>query len=325
MQKEQIFSIRTTAEFEQNALAVYRHQYLNNLVYKTFCDYLQRTPEKVACVEEIPFLPIDFFKEKTIQSNSKNATHLFTSSGTTSNNVSKHFVTDIDWYIQSFVRGFEHLYGAIGDFTIFALLPSYLERNGSSLVFMANYFIVNSKHTESGFFLNDFEALAKAIQKAEEEKKKVLLLGVSFALLDFAQQFPMPLKNTIIMETGGMKGRRKEITRMELHQRLKTAFDLEVIHSEYGMTELLSQAYSKSNGVFQSPPWMRVLVREPEDPLSYLSTGKTGGLNIIDLANYHSCAFIATQDLGKKLGNNRFEVLGRFDSSDVRGCNLLIL
>jgi hypothetical protein len=234
-------------------------------------------------------------------------------------------VADIGLYEESFQRAFERFYGPVNEYCILALLPSYLERNGSSLIYMADRLIRLSGHEDSGFYLDDLEALRAKLEALEASQSKVLLIGVSFALLDFSERYSLSLKRTIIMETGGMKGRKKELVREELHSRIRKGFGVETVHSEYGMTELLSQAYSAGEGKFESPPWMQLLIREPEDPFSYQEQGHTGGINIIDLANIYSCSFIATQDLGRKLPDNRFEVLGRFDTSDVRGCNLMAI
>ena len=234
-------------------------------------------------------------------------------------------MTELKLYEQSFHKGFTHFYGDVSDYCILALLPSYLERSGSSLIYMVNDLIERSQHPESGFYLDEIEKLTKTLIRLDKEGKKILLIGVSFALLDLVENHSLKLNNTIIMETGGMKGRRKELIREELHDILKRGFGVEKIHSEYGMTELLSQAYSKGNGIFKTPPWMKLLIRDTEDPLSYLNDGKTGGINVIDLANINSCSFIATQDLGKNHENGLFEILGRFDNSDIRGCNLMVV
>lgn len=324
MNLDSIFTIHSAKEFEQKALEVFKHQFENNAVYRSFCDLLYKHPSDIHSIEEIPFLPIEFFKSKKVVSTSIKPQAIFTSSGTTGSQTSKHFVTDLKCYEQSFKNGFNHFYGPVEDYVVLGLLPSYLERKGSSLIYMVNDFIVQSNHLESGFYLNQYDVLAEKLQQLDGEGKKVLLIGVSFALLDLIEKHPFSLKNTIIMETGGMKGKRKELIRAELHDQLKEGFGVSHIHSEYGMTELLSQAYSKGNGSFKCPPWMKVLTRDTEDALS-LVQHQTGGMNIIDLANYHSCSFIATQDLGKVSNYGSFEVLGRFDNSDIRGCNLMVL
>ncbi|UWX54692.1 acyl transferase [Maribacter litopenaei] len=320
-----IFSISSKTEFEAKSLDIFRFQYKNNAVYQRFCNYLNVVPQHVNALESIPFLPIQFFKDYKVVSTSQTDQAIFTSSGTTGAIVSKHYVSDIALYQESFLKGFERFYGPIEDYCVLALLPSYLEREGSSLVYMVNDLIEKSKHPKSGFFLNDFRMLKSVLMELEANNQKTLLIGVSFALLDFSEEYPLQLKNTIVMETGGMKGRRKELIRKELHEQLKKGFQIDHIHSEYGMTELLSQAYSKGNSLFECPPWMKILVRDTEDPLSLLPNGKTGGINVIDLANINSCSFIATQDLGKLYDTEKFEVLGRFDHSDIRGCNLMAL
>jgi phenylacetate-coenzyme A ligase PaaK-like adenylate-forming protein len=324
MQKE-IFNIQSSEDFKAASLRVFRHQFENNRVYRSFCDLLYIHPVEVKEVDQIPFLPIQFFKSHTILSSRKPIIETFTSSGTTGSTTSKHHITDITWYEKSYRKGFELNYGPIEGYTVLALLPNYLERKGSSLIYMANDFIQKSKDSKSGFFLHNIEELSQILKELEEKKQKTLLIGVSFALLDLIEQETFQLQNTIVMETGGMKGRRKEMTRTELHNHLTAGFGVSKIHSEYGMTELLSQAYSKGNGVFECPPWMKVLTRDTEDPLSIQKENKTGGVNIIDLANYNSCSFIATQDLGKVYANETFEILGRFDHSDIRGCNLMVV
>ncbi|MBC6997613.1 acyl transferase [Cytophaga sp. FL35] len=325
MDSHSLFSISTSQEFKEQTLETFRYQYANNEVYHEFCNHLGMSPKNVLKVENIPFLPISFFKSKVILTTKNIPETLFTSSGTTGSITSKHYVVDPQLYIDSFTKALELFYGNIKDYCILALLPSYLERQGSSLIYMADYLIKNSNHPKSGFYLNDLNKLEKTLQELEEQGQKTLLIGVSFALLDLAEKNSLRLNNTIVMETGGMKGRRKELIRDELHQILQNGFGLKNIHSEYGMTELLSQAYSQGNGIFKTPPWMKVLIRDTEDPLSLQRIGKTGGINIIDLANQHSCSFIATQDLGKMHADGSFEILGRFDHSDVRGCNLMVL
>jgi phenylacetate-coenzyme A ligase PaaK-like adenylate-forming protein len=320
-----IFTISNQKQFEKIALKVFRFQYENNSVYKDFCDYLKINKQEVKTIHQIPFLPIQFFKTHNIVSNNDYVQEIFTSSGTTGSNTSSHFVTDINKYEESFRNAFSQFYGNIQDYVVLALLPSYLEREGSSLVYMVNDLIKLSNNKDSGFYLNQYELLSKKLIELDHSGQNVLLIGVTYALLDLIELNKFSLKNTIIMETGGMKGKRKEMIREELHQRLCRGFGVSQIHSEYGMTELLSQAYSLGNGVFECPNWMQILIRDTEDPLSYVPNGKTGGINVIDLANINSCSFIATQDLGKKNPNNSFEVLGRFDNSDIRGCNLMVL
>lgn len=325
MNHASLFDIKNEREFEAKALAVFRFQHKNNLVYQEFCSHLGRTIKNVHHLRDIPFLPIEFFKSKIVVANQEKPQLIFSSSGTTGNTTSQHYVTDLSIYEQSYLNAFEHFYGNIQDYCILALLPSYLERKGSSLIYMVADLIKKSKHSDSGFYLDEFDSLKNTLEQLNVSGSKVLLIGVSFALLDFAEKYPMKLKHTIVMETGGMKGRRKEMIREELHQNLKKGFGTKKIHSEYGMTELLSQAYSHGNGIFKTPPWMKVLIRDTEDPLSFQSNGKTGGLNVIDLANSNSCSFIATQDLGKLHPDGSFEILGRFDHSDVRGCNLMAM
>lgn len=323
---EAIFSIQNNTDFEKMALRIFRHQYINNQIYQRFCNLLGVTLNQIKKSQDIPHLPIEFFKQQKILSSIAPIQKTFTSSGTTGSQVSQHHVTNLAIYEESFNKAFEHFYGAIESYTVLALLPSYLERDGSSLVYMADQMIRDSKQPESGFYLNNLDVLAQKIKTLTAQNKKILLLGVSFALWELAEQFPMQLSpDTVVMETGGMKGRRKEITRNELHKIISGAFGIDQIHSEYGMTELLSQAYSTEKGIFRCPPWMRVNARDPEDALTKLKYGKTGGINIIDLANVNSCAFIATQDLGKIYADGRFEILGRFDHSDIRGCNLMAL
>ena len=320
-----IFNIQNEQEFTEIALAVFKHQFKNNKVYRSFCDLLYIHPSSITTIEEIPFLPIQFFKSRQVLSSLDEVQETFTSSGTTGSIVSKHLVTDINFYKESYLRGFAHFYGNIEEYTILALLPNYLEREGSSLVFMVADLIQKSKNLESGFYLDNRKELAQKLIELDKTGQKTLLIGVSFALLDLIEMQQFNLKNTIIMETGGMKGRRKELVREELHAILKDGFGVTEIHSEYGMTELLSQGYSKGNGLFETPPWMKILTRDTEDALTINDSGKNGGINVIDLANYNSCSFIATQDLGKVNENGTFEIIGRFDNSDIRGCNLMVL
>ncbi|MCB0371539.1 MAG: acyl transferase [Muricauda sp.] len=325
MDINRIFSINNSDEFEAVALDVFQFQIRHNPVYQTFCTYLGKSEETVHQLRDIPFLPIEFFKSHQVITSQEPPEIIFESSGTTQTQISKHIVTDLSLYEESFSRGFTQFYGPIEDYCILALLPAYLERKGSSLVYMVNDLITKSQHPSSGFYLHNLEELHHNLMELQKSGTKTLLIGVSFALLDLTEQFPMKLEDTIIMETGGMKGRRKELIREELHGILKKAFGVTTIHSEYGMTELLSQAYSKGHGIFQTPPWMKILARDTEDPLNFQPEGKTGGINVIDLANLYSCSFIATQDLGKTHADGSFEVLGRFDSSDIRGCNLMVL
>jgi phenylacetate-coenzyme A ligase PaaK-like adenylate-forming protein len=323
--KSTIFNIQSTEDFNKTALQVFKHQFTNNKVYRSFCDLIYVHPSDVNTIEQIPFLPIQFFKTREVLSSTDEIQETFTSSGTTGSTTSKHLVTDLSWYETSYLKGFEYFYGNIEDYVVLALLPNYLERKGSSLIYMVDDLIKLSKHPESGFYLNNLDELAQKLTHLDSQGKKVLLIGVSFALLDLVEQYEFNLSNTIIMETGGMKGRRKELIRNELHAILSNGFGVNEIHSEYGMTELLSQGYSKGNGVFNCPPWMQILTRDTEDALTILPKGKSGGINVIDLANYNSCSFIATQDLGKVYNDNSFEIIGRFDNSDIRGCNLMVL
>lgn len=323
MDSEEILNINEN-NFETLALKVFEHQFLSCTVYRDFCTHLQISPKQVERIEDIPFLPIEFFKSHQILSTSQKIQKVFNSSGTTGQQTSKHYIVDLLHYQRNSLRIFENIYGSIKDYAILALLPSYLERDGSSLVYMVNHFIRQSGHAESGFFLNNHKALYQRLNDLEHRGQKTLLIGVSFGLLDFIDKYKMQLKRTIVMETGGMKGRRKEMIREELHKKLSDGFGVEHIHSEYGMTELLSQAYSKGEGIFNLPQTMKVFIRDPEDPLTLFSDSiKAGGINVIDLANIHSCAFIATQDLGQNVKKNKLKILGRFDNSDVRGCNLL--
>ena len=323
--QEDIFQINSKKEFEKITLKVFRHQYDNNLVYQQFCNFLKKDKNNVKSVLDIPFLPIQFFKSHEVLSSDKAIQTTFTSSGTTGMQTSKHLVTDVSWYEESYRLGFSEFYGNIEDYCVLALLPSYLEREGSSLIHMVEDLITLSNHEDSGFYLNNYDELISKVIELDTSGQNVLLIGVTYALLDLIEMQNFQLKNTIIMETGGMKGKRKEMIREELHALLCDGFGVSKIHSEYGMTELLSQAYSLGDGVFECPPWMQILIRDTEDALTYVADGKTGGINVIDLANINSCSFIATQDLGKKQPNHSFEVLGRFDNSDIRGCNLMVI
>jgi phenylacetate-coenzyme A ligase PaaK-like adenylate-forming protein len=324
IETDRIFSIGNDEQFLELALEIFRFQADQNPVYKAYLDHLGIRPGKIETLEDIPFLPIEFFKEHRVMTGDNMPGLVFESSGTTGTNTSKHYICDLQLYHRSFTSTFRQFYGDPSTYCILALLPSYLERKHSSLVYMADELINLSGYPGSGFYLNDYKSLIRQLETLEKENQSTLLLGVSFALLDLAEQFPMELKNTIVMETGGMKGRREEITRQELHERLCLAFRLGSIHSEYGMTELLSQAYSKKDGVFHTAPWMKVLIRDPYDPFSMMSRESSGGINIIDLANLYSCSFIATQDIGKCSPDEGFEVLGRFENSDIRGCNLML-
>lgn len=314
-----IFNIQTAVEFNAIAIQVFQFQYANNSVYREFCDHLNVDFQKISDYKDIPFLPIEFFKTKQVVAFNGAPEKVFLSSGTTGTVQSKHYVKHLSLYEKSFTKAFELQYGSISDYLVLGLLPSYLEREGSSLIYMVEKFIQKSAYTESGFFLNEYEKLNDII-KANRDKK-ILLLGVAYALLDFGAQYHPDLSGCVVMETGGMKGKRKELIKSDLHSLLKRDFNVDQVHSEYGMTELLSQAYSEGLK-FKCPPWMKILTRSYTDPFQLVS-GKTGGMNIIDLANLFSCSFIASQDLGH-LYPDHFEVLGRFDNSDIRGCNLLI-
>lgn len=320
-----IFNISSQKQFEKIALKVFRFQYENNDVYRQFCELLKVEKGSVKSLREIPFLPIQFFKSHDVLSDANPVQQTFTSSGTTGTVTSRHLVTDVALYEESYRKAFSEFYGNIEDYAVLALLPSYLERQGSSLIYMVEDLIRLSNNDNSGFYLNNHEELVAKLIELEKQEQNVILIGVTYALLDLIENRKFNFNNTIIMETGGMKGRRKEMIREELHRQLCDGFGVSAIHSEYGMTELLSQAYSLGDGIFECPSWMNILIRDTEDALAYVENGKTGGINVIDLANINSCSFIATQDLGKKYPNNSFEVLGRFDNSDIRGCNLMVL
>lgn len=319
--------------FEELALQVFAMQFERNAVYREFCLALGRTPNRVKSLEQVPFLPVELFRRQRVAAFEGEPEAVFISSGTTATisplqgapaSQSRHLVKDLSIYERSFSQSFRQFYGEPSGYCILALLPSYLEREGSSLVYMAGSLIRQSGHPDSGFYLDAYDKLAEVMHRVSDLGQRILLLGVSFALLDFAEAYPMKMKNTLVMETGGMKGRRKEMLRQELHERLMEAFSLEAVHSEYGMTELLSQAWSKGGGWFGCPPWMRILIRDSSDPLTLTDGRRTGGINVVDLANLHSCSFLATQDLGRMGDGGQFEVLGRFDHSDLRGCNLML-
>ena len=319
--------------FRHLALEIFQFQYAGNKIYHSYIDALGITPQSVGQLEKIPFLPISFFKTDEIKTGKFNAERIFESSGTSHAINSRHHIKDRALYTESFTRGFQNVYGKTEEWCILGLLPSYLEKGNSSLVFMVEKLMEQSGHPKNGFYLHDLERLNETLKSLEKAKQKTLLIGVTYALLDFAEKYPMPLDHITIMETGGMKGRREELTRMEVHERLKKAFGKNEIHSEYGMTELLSQAYALKEGKFNCPPWMKLMIRDEEDPLLVWSsesgvrsqelTTLTGAINIIDLANVYSCSFIATDDIGKLYPDGSFEVLGRMDGSDLRGCSLL--
>ncbi|HEY5772293.1 MAG TPA: acyl transferase [Chitinophagaceae bacterium] len=321
----------TERGFRQLALDIFHFQYGANKVYNSYVNALGKAPSSVDEIEKIPFLPISFFKTDEIKTGKFNAEVIFKSSGTTQTINSRHHVKDVSIYTKSFTSAFEKMYGDLDRWCVLGLLPSYLEKGESSLVYMVDSFIKQSQHAQSGFYLYDLDKLKETLLSLERSNQKTLLIGVTYALLDFAEKFPIALKHTIIMETGGMKGRREELTRMEVHERLRKAFGNTEIHSEYGMTELLSQAYAKKEGQFQCPPWMRVLIRDDEDPLTVQRSNPiaiglgvvAGAINVIDLANVYSCSFIATDDVGRLYDDKSFEVLGRMDGSDLRGCSLL--
>lgn len=321
---DSIFKISTEEEFWETALKAFEYQSENNQVYKEFVTFLGRNRDKVKTAGNIPFLPVEFFRNHRIITGERPVEIVFESSGTSGLLPGRHYVSDLALYERSFFKTFRQFYGEPGDYLIIALLPSYTERGGSSLVYMADKIIKKSHHSQSGFYKGETDTILNAVKKGRDEGSRILLLGVSYALLDLAESGSYSFEGITVMETGGMKGRRKELTRSELHSILKEKFNVDTIHSEYGMTELLSQAYSSGEGIFYCPPWMRIILRDPQDPLSLFSQpGKTGGINIIDLANLNSCSFIATGDLGKLHEDGGFEVLGRFDNSDIRGCNLM--
>ena len=325
MNTGRIFEITSETEFQVLSLEIFEYQFQRTAVYREFCENLNVIPTAVNSLEQIPFLPIEFFKSRRVVAGNTKPALSFKSSGTTGSNTSQHYIADPEIYKRSFLQGFKKFYGNLDQYCILALLPSYLEREDSSLVYMVREFIRQSPFEESGFYLSDLNRLSEKLEILNESGTPVLLFGVTFALLDLAAQFKVPLRNTIVIETGGMKGRKKEMVREEVHGILSEAWKVNDIHSEYGMTELCSQAYSRAKGIFKTPDWMRILIRDPEDPMRMLNPGATGGINVIDLANIHSCSFIATQDLGKLHAEGGFEVLGRFDHSDIRGCNLMAM
>lgn len=321
---DRIFSIQSENDFNELAIEAFNFQFENIKVYREFCDHIHIVAQDIKHYLQIPYLPIEFFKTHNVLLTDAEPQFTFTSSGTTGVKTSKHNVIDISIYEQSFLNAFNYFFGNIEDFCVLALLPSYLEREDSSLVYMANKLIELSSHADSGFYLNNYRQLSQKLNILNKTGKKVLLLGVSYALLDLAEQFPQKLISTIIMETGGMKGHRKEMVKEELHDTLCSAFNVKSIYSEYGMTELLSQAYSKGKGVFETPSWMKVVIRDTYDPFFFYGKNRSGGINVIDLANINSCCFIETKDIGKMFSENSFTILGRFDNSDIRGCNLMV-
>ncbi len=310
-------------DFEQMSMEAFELNYKHNPVYQQFCNHIKKKPTTTKSLLEIPFMPIEFFKSHKISIHTKKETDIFTSSGTTSSNTSKHYVYDVNFYLQNCKTIFENTYNSLEESVFLFLLPSYLERNGSSLIAMAQFFIEESNDAHSGFYLNDYTALANKINGLEHSKKNIFLIGVSFGILDFLETNPsINHKNFTIMETGGMKGRRKELTRNELHHQFDSFFGHSLYHSEYGMTELFSQAYSKGNGIFEQNNVLKIFIRDLKDPLDIYTEG-TGALNVIDLANIESVCFIGTSDQGK-VSKNQFEILGRIDNSDIRGCNLML-
>lgn len=322
---QKLFEIDTESDFNDLSIAAFHFQYKHIAIYRQFVDSRKILPQKIAHFSQIPFLPISFFKTHALIAEKEKTQKIFKSSGTTDSSRCQHFVQNLSLYEQAFFLGFENIYGSVSNYCILALLPSYIENGDSSLVYMAEKLIQKSKHKESGFYLNNLNELINKLEDLENRNQKTILLGVSYALLDVIEKKQFQLKNTIIMETGGMKGRRKEMIREELHQKLSLGFGTDKIHSEYGMTELLSQTYSTGNGIFENPPWMKILIRDVNDPTAFLPIGQSGGINVIDLSNLYSISFIETKDLGKILPTGQFEILGRFDNSDVRGCNLLIV
>lgn len=319
-----IFDIRTAADFERLAMQAFYFQYMNNPVYREYCDLLYVDAGAINYIADVPFMPVEFFKSHKVLCDGREAEVVFTSSSTTGSIPSSHYVADAELYRKAFTAGFEQFYGKPSDFCILGLLPAYLERNGSSLVYMVDELAKLSGDSNSGFFLHNHEELYETICRLEQTSRKYILIGVSFALLDFAEKYRLQMKNGIVMETGGMKGRRKEMVRSELHSILKDSFGVKSIHSEYGMTELLSQAYSFGDGLYRNSATMKVLVREPNDPLCVHASGN-GALNVVDLANIYSCSFLQTSDLGQVFDDGSFSVSGRFDSADVRGCNLMVV
>lgn len=320
---ERVFSVRADS-LEEVALEVFQYQYQENAIYKAYVDAINISPARVRSLLQIPFLPIQFFKSHKVVCGTFEPELIFESSGTTQTVNSRHYVKESDIYTRSFMTAFEEMYGPVEDFVILGLLPSYLERQHSSLVRMVQELVVRSNRPESGFYLYEHEALQQRLLELEARKQKTLLIGVTFGLLDFAEKYQLSLHHTIVMETGGMKGRREEWTREEVHDYLKERLGAGAIHSEYGMTELLSQAYSKGNGLFETPAWMKILLRDENDPFQLTAGKGSGVINVIDLANIYSSAFIATDDIGKLHADGRFEVLGRLDNSALRGCSLMV-
>lgn len=319
-----VFSIRSDIEFSNAALSIFRHQAAHCAAYNQFISHLRIDPLQVADIADIPYLPIAFFKSHRVVSGPDQEEIIFSSSGTTGMVQSRHYVTELKWYEESFNLAFAQFYGTAEDTCLLALLPSYLERDGSSLIYMIDALLQQSRHPDSGYFLHNHHDLYQKLTTLKAKGQKTILIGVTYALLDFLENYQLDFPELIVMETGGMKGKRKEMVREELHNMLKGGFGVNAIHSEYGMTELLSQAYSAGEGIFRCPNWMKIVLRDTNDPLTLLQSNQTGGINVIDLANINSCSFIATQDLGRVFPDGSFEVLGRFDNADIRGCNLLV-
>ncbi|MGA3015314.1 MAG: acyltransferase [Bacteroidales bacterium] len=322
--KDRIFGELDENTFNVLALDIFQHQYQGNSIFRRYVDSLNIVPQTLEHYLQVPFLPVSFFKTQSVVSGNSIPEKVFLSSGTTGTERSRHKILNLAVYDESLIRGFEGFYGPLEDYTVFALTPTPQQNPDSSLIYMISRWIMKSKSKDSGFYLDRMELLANLLQRHESSHERALLIGLSYALLDFAGKFPLKLTSTIIMETGGMKGKRKEMVREELHANLSERFRCRQIHSEYGMTELLSQAYAREKGYFRTPPWMKVLIRDTNDPLSFIPDGKTGGINVIDLANFNSCSFLALQDLGRINSDGTFEVLGRYDFSDLRGCNLMI-
>ncbi len=322
--RENLFSVNND-NFNDFALELFHFQAQNNEIYRSYIELLGRNTAAVTTITEIPFLPIEFFKHFPVKTGAWEEEMIFESSGTTGSETSKHYVSDPGLYLRNSERIFNEFYGSLDNYHILALLPSYLERGNSSLVYMVDHFIKRSSSAFSGFYLNEFDRLHEKLQKLKHDSRKTILFGVTFGLLDFCHQYSVNVEDLIVIETGGMKGRRKEMTRVEVHGHIKKGFSVEMVHSEYGMTELLSQAYSCGDGKFMCPPTMKILTREINDPFTLKRDHKTGAINIIDLANIETCAFIETRDLGNMNDDGTFEVLGRFDNSELRGCNLMVI
>jgi len=319
-----LFQNRTAEEFLEKSLEIFIFQYQNNPLYRQFCDGVKKTPHQVNVLTEIPFMPISFFKHHAVKTGNFKEAVIFESSGTVSEYASKHYVKDLELYKTSFLKSFEYFYGALQNYQILPLLPSYLERSGSSLIYMIDAMMQCSGQTDTSYYLYNHEDLFRRLLALKTSPKKTILFGVSFALLDFAEHYALDFPDLIVFETGGMKGRREELLKSELHERLKQAFHVPHIHSEYGMTELLSQSYSAGENLFFSPPWQKILIRDQRNPLHVLNAGLRGGINVIDFANLYSCSFIATEDLGIIHADNSFEILGRMNMAEMRGCNLMV-